>query len=102
MRALVKVGSKQYFVKEGDVIKTQLPKGSSGNLEIRDVLLIQKNGEIYIGKPYVDGAYVVASILEQKKGKKLRILKYRPKTRYRKRIGFRPIITSLKIEKISI
>jgi large subunit ribosomal protein L21 len=100
MRAVIEVGGKQYFVKEGDTIKTQIRQTSPSVIEIRDVLLLEENGKVTIGKPTIAGALVRAAVLERTRGKKIRVLRYHSKTRYRRRIGFRPIITTLKIEKI--
>lgn len=102
MRAVIRIGGSQYFVKEGDTIKTQLPSGATGDIEITDVFLIEDGGKITLGKPSVTGASVRASIVGVKRGRKLRVMKYKSKTRYRKTIGFRPVITTLKIEKIII
>jgi large subunit ribosomal protein L21 len=99
--AVIKIGGSQYIVKEGDTIKAELPKGASGAVEIREVLLVADADNVKIGKPYVKGAAVTIVVSEQKRGRKLRVLKYKAKTRYRKIIGFRPVVTTLKVEKIS-
>jgi large subunit ribosomal protein L21 len=99
--AIIRLAGSQYIVKEGDIIKTQLPRGASGAVEIREVLLVVDGNDAKIGKPYVKDATVTLVVVEQKRGRKLRVLKYKPKTRYRKTIGFRPVITVLKVEKIS-
>lgn len=101
MFAVIQLGGKQYIVKENDVITTQLPAGVSGKFEIKEVLLVADERAIKLGKPFVAGASAYVSILEQKHGRKLRVMKYKSKTRYRKTIGFRPIITKVKIEKIT-
>jgi large subunit ribosomal protein L21 len=98
--AVVKIGGSQHIVKEGDTFKAQLPKGVSGTIEVREVLLFADGNNVKIGKPYLKDALVTLSVLGQKRGRKLRVLKYKSKTRYRKTIGFRPIITTLKVEKI--
>lgn len=100
-RAVIKIGGRQYLVREGDTIKTQLPRGASGEIEMKEILLFEDGDTLKIGRPYVEGALVRATITGQKRGRKLRILRYRPKTRYRRRVGFRPLITELKIEKIT-
>jgi len=54
-----------------------------------------------IGKPTVEGAKVSLKFIESAKGKKIRVLKYKAKSRYRKKMGFRPIYSRLSVEKIS-
>lgn len=98
--AVIQIGGSQQIVSEGESITTQLPQGSTGPIEVNEVLLIAKGDDIKIGKPYIDGALVKMNIIEQKRGRKLRVLKYKSKTRYRKTIGFRPVLTTLKVEKI--
>lgn len=100
--AVIQLGGSQHIVREGDIIKTQLPRGSSEKIEIRDVLLAKDGDNMKIGKPAVRGAAVTLSVTEQKRGRKLRVLKYKSKTRYRKTIGSRPLITTLKVEKITL
>jgi len=69
---------------------------------LQDVLLIAGAGEARIGRPTVEGAKVVATILAQEKGPKIRIFKYRPKERYRRRIGHRQYYTRLRVDKIVV
>ncbi len=100
--AVIKLSGSQYIVEEGKTIKAQLPKGSAGELSTNEVLLVADRNSVIVGRPYVKGASVSMKVLDQKRGKKLRVLKYHSKTRYRKTIGFRPIMTLLKIEKIEV
>ena len=99
--AVIQVGGSQYIVREGDSIAAQLPRGFTGKIENREVLLVADGDDIKIGKPYVKGATVTLDVTDQKRGRKLRVLKYKSKTRYRKTIGFRSLITALKVEKIT-
>lgn len=101
MFAVIQISGRQYIVKEGDVVEVQLPAETSDKFEIKEVMLVADEREFKLGKPFVAGASARISVLEQKRGKKIDILKYKSKTRYRKRIGFRPLITKIKIEKIS-
>jgi large subunit ribosomal protein L21 len=101
-RAVIQIGGRQYIVREGDTIKTQLPRGTTGAIEIKDVLFLEDGNEVKIGRPHVAGASVRATIIEQKRGRKIRVLKYKSKTRYRKTIGFRPVVATLKIESIAL
>ena len=98
--AVVKIQGHQYRVFEGDEIlvdkiNTEKPKA--------DVLLISDGDKVLVGKPIVKNASVKFKVLEkEEKGKKLTVRKYKAKSRYRKKIGFRPIYTRLEIQKISV
>jgi len=110
--AVVKIGGSQYKVAEGDEIEVErIEKWElrSGNweevkkgtkIEIKDVLLVVDKDKVNIGQPFVKGARVKAEILDQVKGKKIRIATYRAKSRYRRVKGHRKLLTRLKIEKI--
>lgn len=68
-----------------------------------DVLLVADEGKTQVGKPTVAGAKVQVKVLvQEEKGEKIDILKYKSKSRYRKHTGFRPQYTRLLIEKITI
>lgn len=103
MEAIIKVGGKQYKVSEGSVIRTEklnnLNEGET--LEIKDVLAIINNQKIVAGKPNVDGASVVLKKLEDGKGKKIIVFKFKRKKRYRRKYGHRQWYSLLKVEKIN-
>jgi len=67
-----------------------------------DALLVSddEGTDTKIGTPFVDGAKVTVSVMETGKGKKIHIVKYKPKSRYRRNNGHRQPYTKLKIEKI--
>ncbi|HZK32903.1 MAG TPA: 50S ribosomal protein L21 [Tissierellaceae bacterium] len=101
MYAVIETGGKQYRVQEGDVVyveKLDVEEGS--NFDFDKVLFVSKEGEIVTGKPYVDGAKVEATVLEQGKGKKIIVFKYKAKKNYKKKQGHRQPFTKLKIENI--
>jgi len=101
MYAIVETGGKQYKVAEGDVVKVEkldLEEGTQITLE--KVLMVAKEGGLVVGKPFVDSAKVVASVVKQGKAKKIIVFKYKNKTNYRKKQGHRQPFTALKIEKI--
>lgn len=99
--AIIKFGSSQFKVTEGDEITVDKLEGEKGkNWVIKEVLLLADK-KIEIGQPYVKGAGVKVSLVDQAKGEKVRIATFKAKTRYRKVKGFRSQITRLKIEKIS-
>jgi large subunit ribosomal protein L21 len=64
------------------------------------VLLIADGDKVTTGKPYVDGARVMATVNKNGKGDKIIVFKYKAKVRYRRRKGHRQLLTSLNIDKI--
>lgn len=100
--AVIKTGGKQYLIKEGEILKVEkLPYEAGKNFEFGEILLVVDDDKVSIGKPRVAGAKVMASVLEQGRGKKIRVVHYKPKTREHKVYGHRQPFTKIKIEKIS-
>lgn len=102
MYAVVLTGGKQYRVQEGDVLFVEkLEAEVDSTVELNNVLAVAKaEGEIKVGSPVVEGAKVVAKVLEQGKAKKVVVFKYKPKKDYRKKQGHRQPYTKIQIEKI--
>lgn len=101
MYAVIMTGGKQYKITPGDILeidKVEKTKGDS--LEFDQVLLLADGEKIQIGQPLVEGAKVFARVVEQIKGEKIDIARFKAKARYRKRKGFRSRLTRIKIEKI--
>ncbi len=99
--AVVKIGGSQYKVKEGDELEVdRLPQKEGEEIEFPEVLLVVSDGEVKIGQPQVLGTTVKAKILSHFKGEKIRVARFKAKSRYRKVRGFRPYLTKIKIEKI--
>ncbi|MBL7036524.1 50S ribosomal protein L21 [Candidatus Microgenomates bacterium] len=104
--AVIRINGRQYIVEEGKellVDKLSLA-GSAGKIETitPEVLLVVVGDSVKVGKPIVTGVSVkIKVITEIEKGKKLRVFKYKSKSRYRKTVGFRPKYTRILIEKIS-
>lgn len=99
--AVVAQNSKQYKVEEGQELLIDGYKNGR-EIEFGDVLLIVDDAKVKIGKPKIAGAKVTAKILGQEKGKKIDVVKYKAKSRYRRHLGFRPQYTRIKIDKIYI
>ena len=102
MIAIIKTGGKQYLVSPGDEIEIEKLKGKKEGDEIvfEQVLLVQKQNKLEIGTPFVEGAKVTGKIVAEGKGKKITILKYKPKTRYTVKKGHRQPFMKVKILKI--
>jgi len=98
--AVIRSGGKQYKVNVGDIV--ELDKlNADKKVVFNDVLLLVADGKMTLGKPTVKGALVEATIVEQKKGDKIRVAKFKAKSRYRKVIGFRAKLSVVKIDKIN-
>lgn len=101
MYAVIETGGKQYRVQEGDIVfveKLNVAEGESVNFD--KVLLLSNDGNLNAGKPYVEGAKVEGTVLEQGKAKKIIVFKYKAKKNERKKKGHRQPFTKVKIEKI--
>ncbi len=97
--AIVKIKGQQYKVSEGDEILVD--KLGTDKPDVKVFLVVDEKG-VKIGKPEVKGAKVKMKILEaEEKGKKLYVQTFKAKSRYRRKIGFRPIYSRLLVEKIS-
>lgn len=99
--AIIKTGGKQYRVQEGDEIKVEKLDYKEGEIVKFDrVLLVDEDDDTQIGRPFVEDATVKGEVLEQGKGEKIIVFKYRPKERYKKKKGHRQPYTKVKIEEI--
>ncbi|MCD6229138.1 MAG: 50S ribosomal protein L21 [Candidatus Omnitrophica bacterium] len=99
MWAIVEIGGKQYKVKEGDILEVERIKKDSP-ITLDKVLLFCKDKEVKVGAPYLDDVKVTAEILEEKKGEKVVIFKYKRRKKYRRKRGHRQILSRLKISQI--
>ncbi len=102
MYAVLQSGSHQYKAKVGgELIIERLPSYSVGSqVAFEDVYLISSGDEILVGQPKVPDAKVVATIMEEFRGPKIRIFKFKPKERYRRHLGHRQTYMRLRVDKI--
>ena len=100
MYAIIATGGKQYKVSEGDVIKVEKLDAEPGSTVTFDqVIAISDNGLKVAGD--VANSTVSATVMEQGRGKKVIVYKYKRKTGYHKKNGHRQAYTQVKIEKIN-
>ena len=100
--AIVQTGGKQYRVREGDTIRVESLAGDEGDkIEIKDVLMVTRDGDVTLGTPIVPGAKVTAEVMGHGRGRKIVVFKYKAKTRYRRRRGHRQSYTDLRVTGIS-
>ena len=101
MFAVIETGGKQYKVNEGDVIYVEKLEVADGETVTFDKVLAVSDGDKFsVGAPYVEGASVVANVIETGKGKKLYVFKYKPKKNEKRKMGHRQPYTKLEIVKI--
>ena len=101
--AIVQTGSKQYRVRAGDNIRVEsLPIYTGEIVNIDDVLMVSRDGDVKVGTPVVDGARVRAQVTSRGRGRKITVFKYKSKVRYRRTKGHRQHYTDLRIIDISM
>lgn len=102
MIAVIRTGGKQYKVKEGEILKIEKIAGNAGDkIEFEVLLLADEEGkDVKVGKPIVAGAKVSGEILEQARARKVNVIKYKPKVRYRRKAGHRQMYTKVKIASV--
>ncbi len=100
MYAIIATGGKQYKVAEGDVIKVEKLDVEAGNTVTFDRVIAVSDATLKVGAD-VAGATVSATVMEQGRGKKVIVYKYKRKTGYHKKNGHRQAYTQVKIDKIN-
>ena len=102
MYAVIKSGGKQHKVSEGEEIlleKLSLDEGEV--IEFSEVLAVNKDGNLNVGKPLLEGAVVKGKVLNHLKTKKITVIKMKRRKDYRKKQGHRQNLTKVKIESIN-
>ncbi|HIW67117.1 50S ribosomal protein L21 [Dietzia aerolata] len=97
MYAIVKTGGKQYKVAEGDHVKVEKIEGEAGTSVSLSPILVVDGASVTSDSDALAKVTVSAEIVEQTKGPKIRIHKFKNKTRYHKRQGHRQKLTVVKI-----
>ena len=101
MYAVVKTGGKQYRVSKNDIIAIEKINSVAGeDVELDQVLALDTGKGLTVGTPLVDGARVSATVLEQKKTKKIIVFKKKRRKNYRRTKGHRQQLTVIKIDEI--
>jgi large subunit ribosomal protein L21 len=101
MYAIVKTGGKQYKVQEGkNIVVEKLDGDADSTIELTAVLYVSGDDGGRFGTPMIEGAKVVAKIVEQFRGKKINGFTFKPKKNIRHRYGHRQSQTRLRIESI--
>jgi len=99
--AVIKTGGKQYKVSPGDIIRVEKLPGDPGQeIELNEVLLVGDGNQVKIGQPLVEGAKVIATIVDQGRSRKIIIFKKKRRKNYRRKRGHRQYYTELQIKEI--
>ena len=103
MKAVIVTGGKQYTVAEGDVLYIEkLAVEAEATVKFDQVLAVLDGENTRIGAPVVEGAAVEAKVVKNGKGKKIDVLKYKPKKGEKRHIGHRQPYTKVEITKIAL
>lgn len=101
MFAVIQTGGKQYTVAPGDEISVEKLEGKAGdNIVIDNVLMLGGDKGVTVGAPLVEGASVVAELLENARDKKIIVFKKRRRQNYRRTKGHRQWIAVISVEEI--
>ncbi|MBP3656642.1 MAG: 50S ribosomal protein L21 [Clostridia bacterium] len=100
MYAIIATGGKQYRVSEGDVIYIEKIDAQVDSTVSFDVLLVENEGDVKVGKPVVEGVKVEGKVVGQIRGEKIIVFKYKAKKNYRRKQGHRQPYTKVEITKI--
>ena len=102
MKAIIKTQGRQFTVNEGDILEiNRFPSTEAGDkIEINEVLSVGEGAGTKFGSPYVDGASVSATVVENKRGKKVIVFKKKRRKKYQRKRGHRQELSIIKIDSI--
>lgn len=101
--AIIETGGKQLKVEPGRFYDIELlPVEPEGRVILESVLLVQHDGEVTIGQPFIAGATVEGTVMRHFRGRKILVYKMKPKKKTRKKRGHRQEITRLMVDAISM
>lgn len=101
MYAVIKTGGKQYRVQAGDVLVVEKLAGEPGaKVAFDEVLMLGEGADVTVGAPTVEGAVVSATLVETRKGEKIKVFKKIRRQGYRRTGGHRQIETVLRVTAI--
>ena len=101
--AFIELGGKQFLIKQGDKITSDKVAVKPGEtLSVKEVLLIHDGKKTEIGQPYVKDATVDLVLNSIGRGEKIRVAKFKAKSRYRKVLGHRQSESYLTVKAINL
>jgi large subunit ribosomal protein L21 len=102
MYAVIQTGGKQYRVAPGDTLRVETVAAEAGQvIEFDQVLMIGNDGGVQVGRPFVAGGKVTATVTAHGRHPKVRIIKFRRRKHHMKRMGHRQNYTEIHIDGIS-
>jgi large subunit ribosomal protein L21 len=101
--AIVEISGRQFWIETGKYYDlNRIPTSIGKEVTLNRVLLVNDDGELLIGKPYLEQVKIQGKVLEHLRGQKTIVYKMRPKKKTRKKQGHRQELTRVLIEKINI
>jgi len=101
MYAIIESGGKQYRAEPGRMLKLEKLDGEKGSqIELTKVLLVADGDTVKVGSPTVEGAKVVSEIVRQGRGPKISVFKFKRRKKYRRHIGHRQALTTVRVKEI--
>ena len=99
---VIETGGKQYLIQSGQTLKVEKLKDAKegGKVSFDKILLLIEGEEVKIGKPYVEGVKVSAEVKKEGRAEKVTVLRYKRKTRMRRKMGHRQPFTEVIIKEI--
>lgn len=102
MYAVIQSGGKQHRVSEGQVVRLEKIDAEKGStIDFDKILMVGEGADLALGAPYLEGAKVSGEVVEQGRGKKVKIVKFKRRKHHLKRMGHRQWFTEVKITGIS-
>jgi large subunit ribosomal protein L21 len=102
MYAVIATGGKQYRVGVGDTLDVErLEPSEDGAVELRPVMLVDDDGVVTVGRDALAKATVKATVVDQRRGRKITVFKYKNKTGYRRKAGHRQHRTRIRVDDIT-
>lgn len=103
MKATIRTQGRQFTVTKGDILKVNAyPETKAGDtVSIEEILMLGEGEDTRFGTPLIEGASVTATVLENKKDKKITVFKKKRRQGYKRRRGHRQHLSVIKIESIN-
>ncbi len=101
MYAIVATSGRQFRVTKGDrIVVDRVPARVGETVRLESVLVLGRDSTLLVGRPFVPGAAVEATVVAHRAGDKLIVFKYRPKKRFRRKEGYRRQLSELRVAAI--
>jgi len=101
--AIVEISGRQFWIETGKYYDfNRIPTELGKEITLNRVLLVNNEGDILVGKPYLETVKIKGKVLEHLRGRKKIVYKMRPKKKTRKKQGHRQELTRVLIEDITI